>query len=99
MFELNKVKASVQKLKDETTLMQNKKQQLEEDMSLTEARLERAKKLISLTGDEAKRWEETCLTLNEQVEKLFGGKFLEKKSIKKLKKNKISLIYLNFILS
>jgi dynein heavy chain len=52
-------------LKDETTLMQNKKQQLEEDMSLTEARLERAKKLISLTGDEAKRWEETCLTLNE----------------------------------
>lgn len=58
-------------------------------MLLTEARLERAKKLISLTGDEAKRWQETVLTLNDQIERLFGGNYFKNIKIYNFKLNKI----------
>ena len=36
--------------------MLNRKEELEKLMTLTEDRLERAKRLISLTGDETERW-------------------------------------------
>lgn len=39
--------------------MLQKKMDLERQKDLTEARLDRAKKLITLTADEAKRWAET----------------------------------------
>jgi len=43
-------------LRDETNKMLNRKEELEILMRLTETRLQNAKKLINLTGDEAKRW-------------------------------------------
>jgi hypothetical protein len=45
-------------------------------MDLTEARLERAKKLISLTAAEAQRWKVTVAELGEKIDKLFGDVFL-----------------------
>ena len=56
---LNKVKQNVQRLRDETNKMLNRKESLEIQMKQTETRLENAKKLISLTGDEGKRWSVT----------------------------------------
>ena len=50
----------------------NKKEELEKDMKLTEQRLERAKKLITLTADEAERWQVTVGVLNGEIEKIYG---------------------------
>lgn len=61
--ELNKVKDNVRRLREETQLMQDKKIELEKNMELTIARLERAQKLITLTADEALRWKESVKLL------------------------------------
>jgi dynein heavy chain len=50
-------------------------------MELTEARLERAQKLITLTADEAVRWKETVKTISSSIEFLFGDIFLSTASI------------------
>ena len=70
-----------ERLRDETNKMMKRKAQLEEDMELTEARLERAKKLILLTDDEAKRWEVTVEILSGEIENLFGDIFIASASI------------------
>lgn len=61
--ELDVVKQAVARLKKETDEMLQKKSDLERQKDLTEARLERASKLITLTADEAKRWAETVQVL------------------------------------
>ena len=56
--------------------MLNRKEELEILMRLTETRLQNAKKLISLTGDEAKRWQVTVGIMSDEIEDLFGDVFL-----------------------
>lgn len=69
------------RLKKETDEMLQNKQDLETLKDLTEARLLRAKKLITLTADEAKRWAETVETLGAQIENLVGDVFLSAAAI------------------
>ena len=61
--------------------MLQKKMDLERQKDLTEARLDRAKKLITLTADEAKRWAETVETLGSEIENLVGDVFLSAAAI------------------
>lgn len=56
--------------------MEKKKDELQEEMELTEQRLERAKKLINLTGDESKRWAVTSKLILNEIECLFGDVLL-----------------------
>ena len=56
--------------------MLNRKEELEILMRLTETRLQNAKKLINLTGDEAKRWQVTVGIMSDEIEDLFGDVFL-----------------------
>ena len=43
---------------------------------LTEARMMRARKLLDLTENEAKRWRVTVISLNMEVDQLFGDAFM-----------------------
>jgi dynein heavy chain len=61
--------------------MLQKKMDLERLKELTEARLERASKLITLTADEAKRWAETVTSLGIEIENLVGDVFLSAAAI------------------
>lgn len=79
--ELNIVKGAVLRLKKETDEMLQKRMDLEKLKELTEARLLRAKKLITLTADEAKRWAETVTTLGAEIENLVGDVFLSAAAI------------------
>ena len=58
-----------------------KKQDTENLMELTEARLIRAQKLITLTADESKRWAETVQSLDKEIENLIGDVFLSAAAI------------------
>jgi len=55
--------------------------ELQQNKLLTEQRLERAKKLITLTADEAQRWKKTVQTLKGDIENLFGDVFLASAAI------------------
>ena len=56
--------------------MQRKMKQTENLKILTEKRLERAEKLITLTKDEAIRWTESVLSLETEIQNLTGDIFL-----------------------
>jgi dynein heavy chain len=79
--ELDVVKQAVARLKKETDEMLQKKMDLLKLKDLTEDRLLRAQKLITLTADEAKRWAETVQTLSFEIENLVGDVFLSAAAI------------------
>lgn len=71
----------MQRLRDENEKKEQELRELQQNKLLTEQRLERAKKLITLTKDEATRWKETVATLREEIEALFGDVFLASAAI------------------
>lgn len=54
---------------------------LDSDKAKYEKRLENAKKLIVLLGDEGERWGQTVGVLEKEVEKLLGNVFIAASSI------------------
>lgn len=56
--------------------MQNEKQELEDNMNTSNARMGRAEQLVVLLKDEGVRWKETVEVISEQIVKLVGNVFM-----------------------
>eukprot|EP00828_Plagiopyla_frontata_P006295 TRINITY_DN1271_c0_g3_i1.p1 TRINITY_DN1271_c0_g3~~TRINITY_DN1271_c0_g3_i1.p1 ORF type:complete len:1785 (-),score=242.13 TRINITY_DN1271_c0_g3_i1:82-5436(-) len=79
--ELQKVKEKVQKLRMESDLMIQKKDELEGEQKRTTTRLESAEKLTSLLGSEGERWKVTVAQIQDELTNLIGNVFLSAAAI------------------
>ena len=77
--QLAEAKASLQKVMDKLAALQKKydesvaeKERLANEVKLCSVKLERAEKLIGGLGGEKKRWGESVVTLNEQLDAVTG---------------------------
>jgi len=70
------VKDKVAKLEADCQKMQDEKEELENNMEVSKARMARAEKLVVLLADEGVRWKETVEVISDQIEKLVGNVFI-----------------------
>ena len=70
------IKAGIRDLKVALKKMQDEQNRLQEEEQLTNARLDRAEKLLKLLQDEGVRWAATTADLTTKMELLVGDVFL-----------------------
>jgi dynein heavy chain len=70
------VKDKVAKLEADCQKMQDEKEELENNMEVSNGRMMRAEKLVVLLADEGVRWKETVEVITDQIEKLVGNVFI-----------------------
>ena len=74
--ELEEIKEKVGKLKADCEVVQNERNKLSEEMSVTRRRLTRAEELMGLLIDEDERWNGAVERMEEDAGKLVGNVFL-----------------------
>ena len=79
--QLDAVLAEVQKLENELLEANKVKQKLDNEVDLTEARLERANKLTSGLTQEHVRWKKNVAVLDDKIKKLIGDVFISSAAI------------------